>query len=68
MKNALKRILAFIVVNVILGIGIWGVITSESDTEVGWQLLGWMLAVITISFPTINFWWDKMNWLLDLED
>jgi hypothetical protein len=68
MKKVLKRILAFIVVNVILGIGIWGVITSESDTEVGWQLWGWMLAVITISFPTISFWWDKMLWLLDLED
>jgi hypothetical protein len=68
MKNVLKIILAFIVINVILGIGIWGVITSESDTEPGWQIWGWMLAVITISFPTINFWWDKMVWLLDLED
>jgi hypothetical protein len=53
---------------VMITIGIWGVITSESDTEVGWQLWGWMLAIITISFPTISFWWDKMNWLLDLED
>jgi hypothetical protein len=68
MKKILKRILAFIVVNVILGIGIWGVITSESDTEVGWQIWGWVLALITFSFPATSFWWDRMLWLLDLED
>jgi hypothetical protein len=68
MKKALKRILSFIITNTIMGIGIWGVYTNESDTEIGWQLWGWMLAIITIAWPTINFWWDKMNWLLDLED
>jgi hypothetical protein len=68
MKKILKRILAFIVTNTIMGIGIWGVYTNESDTEIGWQLWGWMLAIITIAFPTISFWLDKMTWLLDLED
>jgi hypothetical protein len=68
MKKILKRILSFIITNTIMGIGIWGVYTSESDTEVGWQLWGWMLATITIAFPTINFWLDRMTWLLDLED
>ena len=68
MKKILKRILAFIVTNTIMGIGIWGVYTNESDTEIGWQLWGWMLAIITIAFPTISFWLYKMTWLLDLED
>jgi hypothetical protein len=68
MKNVLKRILAFIIVNAIMLIGIWGVITNESDTEVGWKLWGGMLALITIAAPTVNFWLDKMDWLLDLED
>ena len=68
MKNGLKRILAFIVVNAILLIGIWGALTNESNTEPGWQLWGWFLAVITIAMPATWFWWDKMNWLLDLED
>ena len=68
MKKALKRILSFIVVNTIMGIGIWGVYTNESDTEIGWQLWGWMLALITIVTPTFIFWLDKIHWLLDLED
>lgn len=68
MKNGLKRILAFIVVNAILLIGIWGALTNESSTDAGWQLWGWFLAVITIVMPATWFWWDKMNWLLDLED
>ena len=68
MKNGLKRILAFIVVNAILLIGIWGALTNESSTDTGWQLWGWFLAVITIVMPATWFWWDKMNWLLDLKD
>jgi hypothetical protein len=68
MKKALKIILAFIVINVIMGIGVWGVITNESDTEPGWQVWGWFLAVLTIAWPAISFWWDRMIWLLDLED
>ena len=68
MKKILKRILAFIVTNTIMGIGIWGVYTNESDTEIGWQLWGWMLALITIVTPTCIFWLDKIHWLLDLED
>jgi hypothetical protein len=68
MKKALKIILAFIVVNVIMGIGIWGVITNESDTEIGWQIWGWVLALVLIAFPATSFWWDKMYWLLDLEN
>ena len=68
MKKALKIILAFIVVNVIMGIGIWGVITNESNTEIGWQIWGCVLAVLTIAWPAISFWWDRMIWLLDLED
>jgi len=68
MKKALKKVLAFIVVNAILGIGIWGVYTNESDTEIGWQIWGWVLALVLIAFPATSFWWDKMYWLLDLED
>jgi len=68
MKNGLKRVLAFIVINVIMGIGIWGIYTNESDTEPGWQIWGWMLALITIAWPASSFWWDRMIWLLDLED
>ncbi len=68
MKNGLKRILAFIVVITILCIGTWGVVTNVSDTEQGWQLWGWFLAIVTIVGPTVSFWSDKMNWLLDLED
>jgi hypothetical protein len=49
-------------------IGIWGALTNESSTDAGWQLWGWFLAVITIVMPATWFWWDKMNWLLDLED
>ena len=68
MKKVLKIILAFIVINVIMGIGVWGVITNESDTEPGWQVWGWFLATIIIGIPTTLFWLDKMDWLLDLED
>jgi hypothetical protein len=68
MKKALKRILAFIIVNAIMLIGIWGVITNESDTETGWKLWGFLLAGITIAWPAVNFWLDKMDWLLDLEN
>ena len=68
MKKALKRILSFIITNTIMGIGIWGIYTNESDTEPGWQVWGWLLAVLTIAWPAIGFWWDKMIWLLDLED
>ena len=68
MKNGLKRILAFIVVNAILLIGVWGALTNGSSTDTGWQLWGWFLAVITIVMPATWFWWDKMNWLLDLKD
>jgi hypothetical protein len=68
MKNGLKRILAFIVVNAILLIGVWGALTNGSSTDTGWQLWGWFLAIITIGAPATWFWWDKLNWLLDLED
>jgi hypothetical protein len=68
MKTTLKRILACIVITTILCIGIWGVYTNASNTEPGWQIWGWCLAIATIVWPTVSFWLDKMNWLLDLED
>ena len=68
MKNGLKRILAFIVINAILLMGVWGVYTNRSSTDTGWQLWGWFLAIITIGAPATSFWWDKLTWLLDLED
>ena len=56
MKEFFKIIITTIIVGLIGAIGMWGVITNESDTELGWQIWGWLLAMVIIVIPTASFW------------
>ena len=45
----------------------WGVITNESDTELGWQIWGWLLAMVIIVIPTASFWTKQVGKVIDLD-
>ena len=66
MKYFFKIIIALIIVALIGAIGIWGVITTGSDTEVGWQIWGWLLAMVVIVIPCSDFWAKQVSKVIDL--
>ena len=68
MKNLLKYLIAVIISLIIVGVGIWGVITNESQTTDGWKFFGWLLAVLFIGVPTFRFWIKTIGWIIDLDE
>lgn len=67
MKDFFKIIINVTIVILIGAIGVWGVITNESDTELGWQIWGWLLALIIIGIPTARFWTKQVAKVIDLD-
>jgi hypothetical protein len=67
MKEFFKIIITTIIVGLIGAIGMWGVITNESDTELGWRIWGWLLAMVIIVIPTASFWTKQVGKVIDLD-
>lgn len=67
MKEFFKIIILGVIVGLIGMIGVWGVLTHESDTEWGWQLWGLILANGVITIPCGYFWMKQVAKVIDLE-
>lgn len=67
MKDFFKIIILAVIVGLISMIGIWGVLTQNSDTEWGWQLWGFILANGVIAIPCAYFWMKQVAKVIDLE-
>lgn len=65
MKDFFKIIITIIIVTLIGAIGMWGVITNGSDTELGWKIWGWLLAMAVIVIPTAQFWTKQVAKIID---
>ena len=67
MKEFFKIIILGIIVGLIGMIGVWGILTHESDTELRWQLWGLTLAHGVITVPCAYFWAKQVAKVIDLE-
>jgi len=67
MKDFFKIIIVAIIVGLIGMIGLWGVSTFLSDTEVGWRTWGWLLAMAIIIIPFSSFWNKPVSKVIDLD-
>lgn len=68
MKDFFKIVILFTIIMVISCIAIWGAVTFNSNTEIGWKLWGGLLFVAIVIFPAVQFWTEQLMEVLDLED
>lgn len=68
MKDFFKIVILLTIIMVMTGVAIWGAVTFNSNTEIGWKLWGGILFYGIVIFPAVNFWREQLMEVLDLED
>jgi len=68
MKDFFKITIVFTIMFVLASIAIWGAVTVNSDTELGWKIWGAILFYDIVALPSAVFWRKQIMYVIDLED
>jgi hypothetical protein len=67
MKTFFKKVIYWVLILLVGVSAIWGANTVDSDTELGWLILGYFAESVCITVPLGIFWSNTLRKVLNLE-